>query len=110
MFDWIPWLFSIQAEWGATWGIGFALIGGIGLLLAGGTVATMNHGRENFNDNCVEPCMGAIFFSALCGAFWPMVTIALPFIAVAVGLFCGGMSIANALHKDDDKEEEEASP
>jgi hypothetical protein len=89
MFDWIPYLWELQGDWGSTWLIGAAIGWCIGLVAMGATAVVTDGNYNQF-----EWLWGIGLLSAAIPTFWPVVAIALPFVTVAGGLFVAGVYIA----------------
>lgn len=96
-FDWIPWLWSTMNAFGSTWAIGFAIVGGLGLVGAGATFALISDKNGYREPDYFGICGGIIGTSAVVGLFWPLILIALPFIATACALFGVGIFITNSV-------------
>lgn len=97
MFDWIPRLWAIMDSFGSTWAIGFAIVGGLGIVSSGALFALISGRCRHPDLDDFGPCLGLGMGGVLVGAFWPMILIALPFIATACALFGTGIFITNSV-------------
>lgn len=92
MFDWIPTIFNTFISFGAPYWIGVTIVIGLGVVLAGVIFQVM--GPNNEPEDAV---FGTVAMSSALGFLWPLVVIALPFLAVAGGLFYCGICVAKSL-------------
>lgn len=93
MFGWIPTIFNTFISFGAPYWIGVTIVIGLGVVLAGVIYQVMGPNGEPPE----YAAFGTVAMSLALGFLWPLAVIALPFLAVAGGLFYCGICVAKSL-------------
>lgn len=95
MFSWIGWIWSIQAKWGSTWLIGVVIAACVGLVCIGMLFESLGPTEGDRGPICAFSTLVVGIISA----FWPILLIGAPFIAVALSLFYSGVYMAQSFKR-----------